>query len=137
MKLPLTGGCLCGKVRYQIDAEPVRMALCHCRTCQQFLGAAAFPALFVPAEALTITGEFKEYATLADSGNTMYRGFCPECGTALFGRNSRFTRIRPVSAVTLDDPSAFKPQMDIWVASAQPWDVMDPALPKFAGNPWN
>jgi hypothetical protein len=66
----------------------------------------------------------------------MYRGFCPECGTSLFGRNSRFTHIRPVSAVTLDNPGEYEPEKDMWVADAQPWDVMNPALPKFPGNPW-
>ncbi|CAG7855948.1 hypothetical protein MCAMS1_00269 [biofilm metagenome] len=77
-----------------------------------------------------------EYASIADSGNTMYRAFCPVCGTSLFGRNSKFTEIRPVSAVTLDDPSQFNPEKDIWVSAALPWDVMDPERTKFPGNPW-
>jgi len=136
MKLPITGGCLCGKVRYEITAEPVSTANCHCRTCQKAVGAPYVAGLFVPASALTITGHYKEYASIAASGNTVYRGFCPECGTSLFGRNSAFTQIRPVSAVTLDDPSIYKPEKDMWVADAQPWDVMNPELPKFAGNPW-
>ena len=136
MKHPITGGCLCGKVRYEITAEPVGTANCHCRTCQKAVGAPYFAALFVLASALKITGDYKEYASLAASGNTMYRGFCTECGTSLFGRNSRFTDIRPVSAATLDDPSQFKPEKDIWVCDAQPWDVMNPDLPKFQGNPW-
>ncbi len=136
MKLPLTGGCLCGKVRYKISAAPVGTAICHCRTCQKAVGAPHFAALFVPADSLQITGEFTEYASIADSGNTMYRSFCPACGTSLFGRNSKFTEVRPVSAVTLDDPSDYKPEKDMWVSSAQPWDVMNPELAKFAGNPW-
>lgn len=136
MKLPITGGCLCGKVRYEINAQPLSTANCHCRTCQKAVGAPYFAALFVPAEALKITGEYKEYASIAASGNTMFRGFCPECGTSLFGRNSKFTQVRPVSAVTLDDPSGFEPEKDMWVADAQPWDVMDAKLPKFPGNPW-
>jgi hypothetical protein len=136
MGLPLTGGCLCGNVRYEISAEPVTSAICHCRTCQKGVGAPHFAAIFVPASALKITGEFKEYASIADSGNTMYRAFCPVCGTSLFGRNSKFTDIRPVSAVTLDDPSQFKPEKDIWVSAAQPWDVMNPGITKFPGNPW-
>lgn len=136
MELPLTGGCLCGKVRYVINALPVDTAICHCRTCQKAVGAPHFAALFVPASALEITGEYKEFASLADSGNTMYRAFCPVCGTSLFGRNSKFTGVRPVSAVTLDDPGWYKPDKDIWVSSAQPWDVMDPQRGKFSGNPW-
>ena len=136
MKLPITGGCLCGKIRYEISAMPVNTANCHCRTCQKAVGAAYFPAFFVPASALSITGDYKEFASIAASGNTMYRGFCPECGTSLFGRNSKFTNIRPVSAATLDDPSIYNPEKDMWVADAQLWDVMNPELPKFVGNPW-
>jgi hypothetical protein len=137
MKLPITGGCLCGGVRYEISAVPLGSANCHCRTCQKSAGAPYLGLLFVAAQALSISGNYKEYPTLATSGHTVYRGFCPACGTSLFARNSVFTKVRPVSAATLDDPSTFEPQKDMWVADAQPWDYMNPSLPKFAGNPWN
>ncbi|NOT12889.1 MAG: GFA family protein [Methylococcaceae bacterium] len=136
MKLPLTGGCLCGAVRYEILAEPVASINCHCRTCQKSSGAPYLALLFVPAIALIIRGNVKEYATTAATGNTVYRAFCPECGTALFGKNSSFTKVRPVAAATLDDPSVFKPEKDMWVADAQPWDYMNPELPKCSGNFW-
>jgi hypothetical protein len=135
MKLPMTGGCLCGAVRYQILAEPVGAGNCHCRTCQKSVGAAYVPVLFVLYDALKITGNYKEYATTADSGNTMNKGFCPECGTALFGRNSATNKIRPVNAATLDEPGIYKPHMNFWVSAAQPRDVIDPNLPKFEKDP--
>jgi hypothetical protein len=136
MNLPMTGGCLCGAVRYEISAAPIASINCHCRTCQKSVGAPYLALMFVPAAALKITGSYKEYATLAASGNTVYRAFCPECGTALFGRNGTFTEIRPVAAATLDDASAFKPEKDMWVVDAQPWDYMNPELPKCNGNFW-
>jgi hypothetical protein len=136
MELPITGGCLCGKVRYEISAEPVSTANCHCRTCQKMAGAPYVAILIVPASAFTVIGDYKEFVTIAASGNHMHRAFCPECGSPLFVRNSGFPNVRPVAAVTLDDPSLFKPEKDIWVADAQPWDFMDPKLPKFDGNPW-
>jgi hypothetical protein len=135
MKLPMTGGCLCGKVRYEISAQPVSTANCHCRSCQKSVGAPHLAILVVPASSFTVTGNYREYITIAASGNKMHRNFCPECGTSLFVINSGFPQFRPVSAVTLDDPSDYKPEKDIWVADAQPWDVMNPDLPKFAGNP--
>ncbi|WP_394753543.1 GFA family protein [Crenothrix sp.] len=134
MKLPITGGCCCSAVRYEISAEPLSGFNCHCRTCQKSVGAPYLAAMFVLASALHITGNYKEYATPAASGHIMYRGFCPECGSSLFGRNNTFTEVRPVAAATLDDPSIFKPSKDIWVSEAQPWDYMDPLLPKFSGN---
>ena len=136
MKLPISGGCLCGLVRYKISAQPVASVNCHCRTCQKAVGAPYIALMFVSDAALTISGVYKEYPTLAASGNTLYRAFCPECGTALFGRNSTFTKIRPVAAATLDDPSIFKPQKDMWVADAQSWDFMNPDLPKCQENFW-
>ncbi len=136
MKLPMTGGCLCGKVRYEIFAQPISTALCHCRTCQKSVGAPHLAIFIVPTSGFTVTGNYKEFITIAASGNNMHRAFCPECGTSLFVKNGGFPQFRPVSAVTLDDPSAFTPEKDIWVADAQPWDVMNPELPKFEGNPW-
>jgi len=136
MKLPISGGCLCGSVRYEISAKPLAGANCHCRTCQRAVGAAYLPIFFVAASALKITGSYKEYPTVAASGNTVHRAFCPICGTSLFGRNSRFADIRPVAAATLDDPSIFKPEKDIWAGDAQSWDYMNPDIPKCAGNFW-
>lgn len=135
MKKPITGGCICGAVSYEILSDPVGAGNCHCRSCQRSVGTAYMPVLFVPFQALVITGKYKEYATQSASGNTMNRGFCPQCGTALFGRNSGSDTIRPVNAATLDDPSIYQPHMNFWVSDAQPWDFMNPDLPKFEKNP--
>jgi len=135
MKLPIEGGCLCKAVRYIIKAQPIDAGNCHCRTCQRAAGTAYLPALFVPYQALEITGDYREYASLSASGHTIHRGFCPICGTTLFGRNSASDKIRPVNAATLDDPSLYQPRMDFWVADAQPWDTMDSKLTKFEENP--
>ncbi len=133
-KLPITGGCLCRQVRYSISAEPFGTGNCHCRSCQKAVGAAYLAVLFVPDKALDITGSYKEFPTIAATGNKVYRGFCPECGTTLFGRNTGHQGIRPVSAASLDDPAIFQPNVDFWVEDAQSWDYMNPALPKFEKN---
>ncbi len=135
MKLPITGGCLCGEVKYKILAKPIGAGNCHCRTCQRSVGTAYTAVLFVPYDALIITGGYKEFDTRSASGNTMSRGFCPQCGTSLFGKNSGSDKIRPVNAATLDDPSIYQPHMDFWVSDAQPWDAMNHDLPKFDENP--
>lgn len=135
MKTPITGSCLCGKLKFRITAEPVGAGNCHCRTCQKSTGSAYLAVLFVPYKALEISGDYREFASQSASGNTLYRGFCPECGSMVFGRNSGNDKIRPVSAATLDDPSIYQPHMDFWVSDAQPWDTMNPDLPKFAENP--
>jgi|SRR5215475_5005315 len=84
---------------------------------------------------LKITGAVKYYDTKADSGNTLSRGFCPECGASLFGKTSAMPDLAMITAGSLDDPSLYKPTLDIFTASAQPWDHMNPALAKFPKMP--
>jgi hypothetical protein len=126
----LTGGCLCGAVRYDCSAEPLFTGNCHCRDCQKATGGA-----YVPASALKINGEVKYYDSPADSGNNFTRGFCPNYGGRLFGKTSGLAQLMFITAGSLDDPSRFEPAMDIFTSSAQPWDHMNPQLPKFPKQP--
>ena len=135
MATKITGGCACGAVRYECDADPIFTGNCHCRDCQKAGGGAFAPAIAVPAAALKVSGSVKFYDSKVDNGNTMSRGFCTNCGSRVTGKSSGMPDVMIVLAGTLDDPTLFKPQMDIYTASAQPWDHMDPALPKFPTMP--
>jgi hypothetical protein len=55
MKLPFTGGCACGAIRYEFSAEPIMMGKCHCRDCQHISGGAFVPFVIVPSEAFRLT----------------------------------------------------------------------------------
>ena len=135
MATPFTGGCMCGAVRYECSAEPVMTANCHCRDCQRATGGAYASVLLVPRKAVTITGEVKYYDVKGDSGNILSRGFCPTCGSRLFGRPAVMSEVMGILAGSLDDPSGHKPAIDIYTASAQPWDYLNPELPKFPKAP--
>ena len=134
MATQFTGGCLCGRVRYECSAEPFFMGNCHCRDCQKSSGGAYEPDIGLPAAALKITGTVKYYDGKADSGNTLSRGFCPECGASLFGKTSAMPDLAMITAGSLDDPGLYKPTLDIFTTSAQPWDHMDPALGQLTGH---
>jgi hypothetical protein len=88
MPTKFTGGCLCGRVRDECSGDPFFMGNRHCRDCQKAGGGAYEPDIGLPASALKITGMVKYYDKKADSGNTLSRGFCPECGSSLFGKTS-------------------------------------------------
>jgi hypothetical protein len=135
MTAPLTGGCLCGAVRYTCGAEPVVSGHCHCRDCQRATGAAFLSGLAVPQDALEVTGAVTYFDTENESGNTSSRGFCPECGARILGRSTGMPGLVMVHATSLDDPSRFQPTMHIFMASAQPWDTPVDDLPKFARMP--
>jgi hypothetical protein len=129
------GGCMCGAVRYECAATPMFMGNCHCRDCQRASGGTYAPAIGVPRSAVQITGDVKYYESKADSGNMARRGFCANCGSRLFSLPPFAPDLMVILATSLDDPSIFKPGMDIYTSSAQPWDHMDPSLPKFPKMP--
>ncbi|BBD97998.1 aldehyde-activating protein [Sphingobium amiense] len=130
------GGCLCGAVRFSIDAAPLTARRCWCRLCQYLSAGGGTVNVIFPREALHLTGEVRWHEDVADSGNAMQRGFCPTCGTSLLSR----TEVRPhlvvVRAGALDDPARMAPQMEIWTEAAPDWAVLNPALPHHpAQNP--
>jgi hypothetical protein len=135
MPIPFTGGCLCGQIRYECSAEPVFGGNCHCRDCQKTSGSAYSPVIFVPSSAVKISGDVKYFESDGDSGHSVSRGFCPNCGSQLFGRPEMAPGMMGIRAGSLDDPTWFNPVMDIYTASAQPWDFMNPDLQKFAQLP--
>lgn len=135
MARSITGGCSCGTVRYECSAEPVFTANCHCRDCQQASGGGFVSVLAVPRDTLKIRGEVKYYDVKGDSGNLVSRGFCPNCGSRLFARPAAAPTMIGIMAGSLDDSGWYRPAMDFYTASAQPWVPMDPALPKFPKMP--
>jgi hypothetical protein len=130
-----SGGCLCGKVRYEIDVEPITARVCWCRDCQKFgAGGPTVNAAF-PSSALKVTGELRDYPSTADSGNKMHRKFCPACGTHLFSEAEVRPHLVYVRVGTFDDPEIAKPSATIWVSSAPSWAAIDPNLPQVEGQP--
>jgi hypothetical protein len=103
---------------------------CQCRDCQKTTGSAYTPVFPVPANAFKITkGSPKYYGTKSEMVGHNQRGFCPECGSRLFGGKTE--QGQGITASSLDDPSLYTPQFEIWTSDAQPWDHMDPKSKKF------
>ena len=130
-----SGGCGCGAIRFVCSAQPLAIFNCHCRDCQKASGAPFISAIAVPSAAVTITGEPKYHSVRTDSGNTMSRGFCADCGSRLFARISGRTDAIGINLTSLDDPNRYHPTMDIWTSSALKWDHMNPSLRKIAKGP--
>ncbi|WP_081934161.1 GFA family protein [Massilia sp. 9096] len=135
MKIPISGRCACGSIRYTSAREPIAMINCHCSDCQLSSGAPFASGIVVMAADLRVSGTPKTYAVTASSGGLATRSFCADCGTPLFTTseaNPQFTSIRFPS---LDDTADFKPMLDIYTANAQQWVCLDPAIPHFPQSP--
>ena len=102
----LSGGCLCGEVRYRITAAPVEALYCHCRMCQRAHGAPVIAWLTVPLGAFAVSaGTPAAYRSSAKA----FRHFCRACGTPLTWRAAANPQHVDVSIATLDDPEPIEP----------------------------
>ena len=131
VSIPFTGGCACGAIRYECSAKPL-MTL----NCQRATGSAYSTVVGVPAAKVQFThGSLQYYETTGARGTSVRHGFCATCGSPLVALPSAYPAMLSLHASSLDDPGWVRPAADIWTASAQPWDAMDPWIPKFDTQP--
>jgi hypothetical protein len=131
----IEGGCLCGRVRYSVDAEPTFVAVCHCKDCQKFSGSAFATVIGVPTMALRLTGTMRSFTKPGDSGKAIHRYFCPECGSGITDEADAMPDVTMIGAGTLDDPNWVKPTAQIYCDSAQSWVQLGDELKPFAKTP--
>jgi len=131
----ITGGCLCGRARYAITGEPIRNGICHCRNCQRYTGSAFEPFMIFPAASVNIQGDLRSFGAVADSGNTVYRRFCPNCGSGVVNEGDGASMIIIVLVGTLDDPNVFVPSVEIMCDTAWSWAQSASGRKRFPGMP--
>jgi hypothetical protein len=142
MKLPLTGGCQCGVLRYEISTSPGAVFCCHCTDCQR-MTSSSFSLGFCLVDApFYLTGpEPRLIQRVADSGETRNRWVCPDCGCWLCGGSKPGSqtpdRLRLIRGGSLDDPSWLTPRLHFWVRSKQPWVVLPNGSQCFETQPTN
>jgi hypothetical protein len=96
------------------------MLNCHCRDCRRANGSAYAAVIAVPKAAVHIRGETRYHKIVGDTGKAVERGFCPICGSQVTIKLERLPDILGLQAGSLDDPSIFRPAMDVFTSSAQP-----------------
>lgn len=132
MKTPFTGGCLCGEIRYTVNAEPVGMGHCHCRDCQYTSSTSHSSVALVLASSVSWNkGTPKEFRSNSDNGSEVVRSFCPNCGTPLTGYSVATKQFIGIKAATLDDINDFEPTIDSYISSAPKWAVFSDLTAKF------
>ena len=133
MKLPQTGGCQCGKIRYEITEEVQSVYLCHCLDCQRLTSSAFSLGIVVPETGFHLSGvEPRRLQRTADSGRVNVRLVCPDCGSWIYSLpRDGLIRVRGGS---LDDTSWLRPTRHIWVRSKQPWVAIPEGDEVFQGQ---
>ncbi|AUH33744.1 GFA family protein [Paracoccus tegillarcae] len=124
MSKAITGRCLCGASSYRTESKPINIRVCHCKLCQKATGAPFFARVLVPLDELNIAGPVQWH----NSSPEVSRGFCADCGSALFSKRASRNAIG-LSFGSLDRPNEFAPEEHIWISEKQSWLHFDDGLP--------
>jgi hypothetical protein len=131
----LTGGCLCGAVKYRATKDPIRTAICHCTICQRHIGSAFAMLTAFDRGSVDVVGTLRAYSEPGGTtGKQVDRKFCPTCGTPIIVEVEGSARTL-VTTGTLDDKAAIKPAIQIFCESAQPWVPIIAETQNFPGYP--
>ena len=129
MTAALTGGCLCGAVRYSYTGEIGAAGYCHCADCRRVSGSAFGISVPVTAAGFTITkGTPKSFTKAGDSGRLVTRFFCADCGSPLYTLPPLHPDRLFIKAGSLDDPGFVRPNRQAWTASKVDWAEIDPDI---------
>ena len=128
---PLTGGCFCGRVRYEVRAAPFNATLCHCADCRRVTGAPAVAWFSVHPRDFVMRGAPPRRAT---SSPGVVRAFCDTCGTALTYARADLPDEVDVTTSSLDAPERVPPGDQTWFADRVRWMDGVAALPAHRGK---
>jgi len=128
MAEPLSGGCLCGHLRYEITGPVSVVANCHCSMCRRAAGAPFVTWAVVARTGFRFTeGTPARYA----SSESCTRLFCPRCGTPVVFEDARRPDHVDVTTGSLDEPELVPPDRHIWTSAQLGWLHLGDGLPRF------
>ena len=135
MAQTLTGGCLCGAVRYKVSADFIFSGKCYCEDCRKTSGSGHGSVYAVPEQAVSVTGKLTEFTKAGGSGQSITRRFCPVCGSRISSMAAVMPGVMMLTASSLDEPETFVSQMSIFTSRAPSWDRPPSDTPSFAEMP--
>ena len=130
---PLTGGCQCGAVRYEITATPAALYVCHCRECRK-QSASAFGMSLVVARAgfRLLQGKVKTWSRPTDSGRILDCKFCPECGSRVWHETAGRSETLSIKGGSLDQSLDLGSAIHVWTSRKLPGVIIPEHAARFA-----
>lgn len=121
--MKIDGGCHCGFITYEAEADPDRVYICHCTDCQALSGSAFRTIVPVTEGSFRfLSGEPTLYVKTAESGNKRQQTFCPKCGSPIYSANGGDgPRDINVRVGTVRQRDQLVPAVQTWIRSAQHW----------------
>ncbi len=120
--LCLTGGCLCGGVRFELTEPPRAAGYCHCTRCQRRTGTGASPSARIDGRTLRLRrgADLLKDWRHPDGGHEKL--FCGECGGHLFSRNPEDHEQMSIRMGAFDGDPGVRPSWHHYVAYAALWE---------------
>ncbi len=125
----IRGSCLCGQVRFELDAPAQFLNHCHCSMCRKVHGAAFGSFLHADGRGFRwVAGEDRVERYPSSPGNV--RAFCRVCGSNMPVQEEEGAHVI-IPAGTLDDDPGVRPIVHFHVASKAPWYEITDTVPAF------
>jgi hypothetical protein len=119
----LTGGCLCGGVRFEVETPFEKITACHCTTCKKISGGGGTINGRARTDSIRIL-EGQELLKTIQPEEGSAKTFCTSCGSNIFGGGWPDWESSSVRLTTLDEPFEGKVDRHIFVRSLAPWEVL-------------
>ena len=126
----VSGGCLCGRVRYEVTGPFLRAGHCHCSRCRRHSGTAVCTQGRVLREHFRLLSGAEQIRTYRPNGGAV-KVFCTACGSSLFGGTWPDGPEISIRLGTVDGDPRIRPQFHTFVGSRAPWDTITDELPQY------
>ena len=131
-ELPLTGGCLCGGVRFEVSEPLVSAGYCHCTRCQRRTGTAASASARVAPGSLRILSGEELIKAFDPPDHGFKKAFCSGCGAHLWSQSPDDPEVKSIRLGAFDGDPGIRPSSRQFVAYAAPWEpIPDDGLPRY------
>jgi hypothetical protein len=137
MDAALTGGCLCGSVRFELTDEPQSAGYCHCTRCQRRTGGGSSAQARIDGRTFRLVRGEDTVKCWRHPDGGFEKCFCRECGAHLFSRNPDDPTQMSVRMGAFDGDPGVRPSWHQFVAYAAPWEpIPDDGLERFDESSW-
>ena len=136
MDAPLSGGCLCGGVRFEVTEPLVSASYCHCTRCQRRTGTAASAQARLAPGSLRVNSGEELIRGYDPGGGGFLKLFCAQCGSGLWSQSPEDPEVKSVRLGAFDSDPGIRPAYRQFVAYAAPWEPLpDDGLARYAERP--
>ena len=136
MSPPYLGNCLCGQVKFQLNAEPITLYACHCTDCQRRSGGVLLLSMWVSREAIEVLeGNPLLVSSIATDGRERKNKVCPACEVRLWSEPVHWPKLAILRPGNLQQANAFRPIAHQFVRSALAWFVFPEGIVQYKTSP--